>query len=242
MLVKGGTDFVVKDHHRDAWPWRAHKDWVRAACGIPEWKPRGRDFEAIRRKRARQNAKRRLERALRRKTPLRVSRPWEVEGISRTTWYTRGGRAGQVPPTPTKFPRGHPLTEDQRIRKPVNQETGTKEDMNTSAPGNPTKRERRFLLHHRDDGPIATMAGRVVAAELRRIEPRRLASVEKEGVAAAEAVAEKMGKLVKVHPSVGDDEMDLGRARYADAVPRLSIGRIHDEGEIYGAVDDEHRS
>jgi hypothetical protein len=133
MLIRGGGDFVVKDHHRDAWPWRAHRDWVRGACGLPAWRSRGCDPEAIRRKQARQNAKRRLERALRRKTPLRVSRPWEVEGISRTTWYARGGTAGQVPPTPTKFPRGHPLTEDQRTRKPVNQEAGSREDMNTSA-------------------------------------------------------------------------------------------------------------
>src|SRR4029079_15851094 len=98
---------------------QARKDFARVQCGVPDWKPRGRDPEAIRRKQARQYAKRRLERALRRKTPLRVSRPWEVEGISPTTWYARGGRAGQVPPTPTKFPRGHPLTEDQRTRKPA---------------------------------------------------------------------------------------------------------------------------
>ena len=168
---------------------------------------------------ARQNAKRRLERALKRKTPLRVSCPWEVEGISRTTWYARGGRAGQVPPTPTKFPRGHPLTEDQRTRKPVNQETGRREDMNSSAPGNLTKRGRRPLLHHRDDGPIATMSRRIVTAELRRIEPRRLASIEKKGVPTAEAVTEKTGKLVKAHPSFGDDEMHLGRARYANPIP-----------------------
>lgn len=59
MLIKGGADFVVKDHHRDAWPWRAHKDWVRGACGLPDWKPRGRDPEATRRKRERENNKRR---------------------------------------------------------------------------------------------------------------------------------------------------------------------------------------
>src|SRR4029078_11635327 len=100
MLIKDGSDFVVKDHHRDAWPWQARKDFARVQCGVPDWKPRGRDPEDIRRKQARQYARRELERALRRKTPLRVSRPWEVEGISRTTWYARGGRAGQVPPTP----------------------------------------------------------------------------------------------------------------------------------------------
>ena len=59
------------------------------------------------------------------------------------------------------------------------------------------------------------MAGCVIAAELRRIEPRCLASVEKKGIAAAEAVAEKPGKFVEVDPSFGDDEMDLGGARNA---------------------------
>ena len=173
MLIKGDSDFVVKDHHREAWPWRAHKDWVRGACGLPEWRPWGRDPETIRRKQIRQNAKRRLERALMRKTPLRVSRPWEVEGISRTTWYARGGRAGQVPPTPTKFPRGHPLTEDQRTRtsEPGNLNKGRHESHRAR---NLTKRERRPLLHHRNDGPITAMAGRVVAVELWRIKPRRL--------------------------------------------------------------------
>ena len=38
MLIKGGSDFVVKDHHHDAWPWPAHKDWVRGACGLPDWR------------------------------------------------------------------------------------------------------------------------------------------------------------------------------------------------------------
>jgi hypothetical protein len=73
------------------------------------------------------------------------------------------------------------------------------------------------------------MAGRVVAAELRRVEPRCLASVKKKGIAAAEAVAEKPGKFVEVDPSFGDDEMDLGGARNADSVPRLAIVRVDDE-------------
>jgi hypothetical protein len=80
------------------------------------------------------------------------------------------------------------------------------------------------LLHHRDDRPIPAMAGGIVPSKLGRIEPRRLASIEKERVVAAEAVAKKTGKLVKAHPSVGDDEMDLCWARYANAVPRLAIG------------------
>jgi hypothetical protein len=42
------------------------------------------------------------------------------------------------------------------------------------------------------------MAWRIIAAELGRIEPRRHASVEKEGIPAAEAVAEKTGEVVKV--------------------------------------------
>jgi hypothetical protein len=87
----------------------------------------------------------------------------------------------------------------------------------------PQVRLRLASLHHRDDGPIAAMAGPVIACELRRIEPGRYASVEKEGIAAAEAVTEKTGKLVKVHPSLSDDEMHLGRARYADAVPRFAV-------------------
>ena len=39
-------------------------------------KPRGRNPEAIKRKPARQNAKRRMQGALKRKTPLCISRPW----------------------------------------------------------------------------------------------------------------------------------------------------------------------
>ena len=106
--VKGGTDFVCKDHHRNAWPWQAHKDFVRVQCGLPEWQPRRRDPEALKRKRACCNAKQRKLRALRRKTPLRLSRPWEAAGMSRATWYRRGNRAAahetkvavpyQVPP------------------------------------------------------------------------------------------------------------------------------------------------
>src|SRR5262245_3486772 len=93
--------------------------------------------------------------------------------------------------------------------------------------------ERRFvateslivvLVHHRDDRPIAAMAGRVIAAEPRRIEPGRHASVEKEGIPAAEAAAEKTGKLVKAHPTLGNDKMHLGRARHADSIPHLAIG------------------
>ena len=68
------------------------------------------------------------------------------------------------------------------------------------------------------------MAGRVIAAESRRIEPRRHAPVEKERIPAAEAVAEKTGKLVKAHPLFGDDEMHFGRARHADSVPHFTIG------------------
>jgi hypothetical protein len=102
--------------------------------------------------------------------------------------------------------------------------------------------EPKPLFHHRDDGPIATMARRVVAAELRRIKSRRRASVEKEGVAAAEAIAEETGEVVKVDPSFGDDEMHLTGTRHADPVPRLAIGGIHDEGRMDGAGDDEHRS
>src|SRR5512139_266951 len=80
------------------------------------------------------------------------------------------------------------------------------------------------LVHHCDDRPIAAMAWRIIAAELGRIEPRRHASVEKEGIPAAEAVAEKKGEVVKAHPVFGDDEMHLGRARQADPVPHFVIG------------------
>ena len=69
------------------------------------------------------------------------------------------------------------------------------------------------------------MARRIVTAELRRIEPGRYASIEKEGVAAAEAIAKKTGKIVKVQPALGDDEMHLLRARYVNAVPRLGERR-----------------
>ena len=83
---------------------------------------------------------------------------------------------------------------------------------------------RAALLHHRDNGPIATMARRVTAAQLRRIKSRGRASVEKEGVPTAQAVAEKKRKIVKVDQSFGEDEMHLGPARYADAVPERAIG------------------
>jgi hypothetical protein len=36
MLINGGADFVVKDHHRDAWHWKDHKDYCRAMAGLPE--------------------------------------------------------------------------------------------------------------------------------------------------------------------------------------------------------------
>ena len=50
---------------------------------------------------------------------------------------------------------------------------------------------KSLLLYHRDDRSITAMAGRVIAAEFRRIEPRRLASIEKKGIPAAEGA----GKL-----------------------------------------------
>jgi hypothetical protein len=67
------------------------------------------------------------------------------------------------------------------------------------------------------------MAWRIITAELRRIEPRRLTPVEKERIAAAKAVAEETGKL-KAHPSFRDDEMHFGWAGYSDAVTWLAIG------------------
>ena len=71
------------------------------------------------------------------------------------------------------------------------------------------------------------MARPIVAAKIRRIKPRCYASIEKEGVAAAEAIAEKTGKI-RVHPSLGNDDMHLLRARYANAVPRLAVVPIHE--------------
>lgn len=86
------------------------------------------------------------------------------------------------------------------------------------------------------------MAGRVVAAERRRIQPGRLAPVEKERTLAAETIAKKEGELVKAHPYLGDDEMHRRRARHSYSVPWLAIGRIRDEGRMDRAIDDEHRS
>jgi hypothetical protein len=120
MLINGAADFVVKDHHRDAWHWREHKDYVRIMVGLPDWQPRGHDPEAIKRKQARQNTKRRIERARRRKIPLRLSRPWLAAGISRATWYRRGGRRAvvrQVSPTDTKFPKRKPRNDQRAIEK-----------------------------------------------------------------------------------------------------------------------------
>jgi hypothetical protein len=32
MRINGGADFVVEDHHRDAWHWEDYKDYVHVAC------------------------------------------------------------------------------------------------------------------------------------------------------------------------------------------------------------------
>ena len=83
---------------------------------------------------------------------------------------------------------------------------------------------RLDLIHRSYDRPIATMARGIVAAQFRRVEPRGHASIEKKSIVAAEAIAKETGKLVKVHPSLGNDKVYLGRARHADAIPRLAIG------------------
>lgn len=81
-----------------------------------------------------------------------------------------------------------------------------------------------LLLHHRDDGPVSAMRRGIVAPELRRVEPGRHASIEKERITAAKAITEKPSKLVEAHPTLADDEMYLGWARHSDAVPRFAIG------------------
>jgi len=74
------------------------------------------------------------------------------------------------------------------------------------------------------------MRWRVIAPELRRIKPGRNAAIEKEGIAAAQAIAEKASELVEAHPTLADNKICLGWARHSDAVPRFAVGRIHDEG------------
>jgi hypothetical protein len=97
-LKRDGTDFLVNDHHRDAWHWKDLKDYVRERVGLPRFgfHRHERDPEAIKRSAAKQNAKRKAERAARRKTPLRVRQPWNAGEISRSTWYRRGNRAADA--------------------------------------------------------------------------------------------------------------------------------------------------
>ena len=101
--------FIVKDHHRDAWHWRDLEAYVCRECGLDGWKPRGRDPEAIKRKRQRENIKRKKLRAIRAQLrPLSLSqrRPWERLGVSQRTWYRRGlHRVAEKMPTLTKFRR-----------------------------------------------------------------------------------------------------------------------------------------
>ena len=87
-----------------------------ARCGLPDWKPRGRDPEATRRKRERENNKRRHPHHARPPAPIVMSkrRPWEALGMSRATWYRRGRPEAvrQLLPTHTKFTRGQPLNSE----------------------------------------------------------------------------------------------------------------------------------
>jgi hypothetical protein len=57
------------------------------------------------------------------------------------------------------------------------------------------------------------MAGRVVAVQFRRIEPRGYASIEKKSIVAAQAITKETGKLVEVHPPLGYDEVSFGRLK-----------------------------
>src|SRR5262245_5401328 len=98
------------------------------------------------------------------------------------------------------------------------------------------------LLHHCDDRAVPAMTRRVIAAELRCIKPRSLASIEEKRIVAAESVAEKVRKLVEAHPVVGDNKMDVGGACDADTISWLTITRIDDKDRIDRAVDHEHRS
>jgi hypothetical protein len=94
---------------------------VCRACGLPGWKPHGRDPEAIKRSERRQNARRKALRAMRRQArpaPLSQQRPWEKLGISERTWYRRGlhkAVAGMLP-LPTKFRRPVLLTSKHGTR------------------------------------------------------------------------------------------------------------------------------
>lgn len=115
-----GCDFIVDDFHRDGgrtWPEiKALKDFVRAMVGI-EWKSPRRNPDAIKRGQAKQNAKRRDDRARRRKTPLRMLKPWLAAGESRATWYRHGGRAEAVrqnPPAPIQVSTEVALVVKQR--------------------------------------------------------------------------------------------------------------------------------
>jgi len=87
-------------------------------------------------------------------------------------------------------------------------------------------------------GPVAAVTREVVAAKFRRVEPRGRASIEKKRIVGAETVTKEAGKLVKVHPSLGDDEVYLGRARHADAIPRLAISGTDNESGVDRPVDE----
>jgi len=79
------------------------------------------------------------------------------------------------------------------------------------------------LIHDRDDGPVPAMPRRIVAAELRRIKSRGLATIQEKRIVAAKAVAEKTRKLIEAHPVLGDNEMDVGGACDADTISWLSV-------------------
>jgi len=98
-------------------------DYVRRHIGGPTYVParrptRGRDPEAIKEKRERENARRKAERAAKRKIPLQASQPWKALGISRATFYRRGLHREAVRqnlPTPiTEFHRPVPLVSKHR--------------------------------------------------------------------------------------------------------------------------------
>ena len=103
------------------------------------------------------------------------------------------------------------------------------------------RRPRSGLINGGYDRPVAPVARGVVAAQFWRIEPGGYASIEEKRIVAAQAVAKETGKLIKVHPTLADDEVHLGRARQADAIPRLAIGGTDDESGVNRPVDDEHR-
>ena len=99
------------------------------------------------------------------------------------------------------------------------------------------RRTRSDLINGGYDRPVAPVARGVVAAQFWRIEPGGYASIEEKRIVAPQAVAKC--KLIKVHPTLADDEVHLGRAIRRKAT---QIAPAYNKGALQylpGGIDTE---